>query len=93
MDSGAFYHIMIVPKPGIAPGEVESGMNLALDWLHYHENTWIVYSTSDIYKWRTRLEPIVNPGGELLICKLATITETQGWTYQYVWDWINQKRG
>lgn len=87
----AFYHIFIKPKAGVSMDQVESKMNLALDWYKYAEHSWVVKSSSDAAKWQTRLKSLVEPDGTLLILKLDP-SERQGWIAKGFWKWYKAAR-
>ena len=89
----SFYHVFIQPKKGITYDNVEKKMNLSLDWFRCTSSVWILYSTSRIDKWQERLRPLVDPDGNLFVCRLD-ITKRNGWMTDEFWNWIkkNQKR-
>jgi hypothetical protein len=87
----AFYHIYISPKSGVNQENIQEKMDLAIDWFHYHQRCWIVYTSSDADKWQRRLEPLVEPDGDLFICRLD-MTDCQGWMDKEFWAWIKSKR-
>lgn len=91
MDKAVFYHIYIVPKEGITQEEVEKKINLALDWFRYDNSVYVVYSTSDINKWMTRLRPIVEKDGRLFVCELNH-TNRNGWMNKSFWNWLRKQR-
>lgn len=87
-----FYHVFIVTKPNVKYQDLEAKMNLAVDWFRCNNNTWILYTSSDHNKWVARLRPLVEPEGDLFICRLDT-TKRNGWMTQEFWDWLGKKRG
>lgn len=89
--ASAFFHIFIKPRPGVSETKVTKRMNLALDWYKYSDYGWIVYTTSDAAKWQTRLKPLVEPGGNLLIFKLDS-SQRQGWMAKSFWEWLKKER-
>lgn len=86
-----FYNIFIQPKNGISEEQVEKVMNLALDWYRYSSMNWLVKSSSNINKWQTRLKPLVEPSGKLVILKLDP-SGRQGWMAKDFWDWYDDAR-
>ena len=86
---GDFYHVWIRPRKGISAEQVVERMNLAIDWIRYASNVWILYTTADEDKWQVRLKPLVEPDGELFICHLD-IQQRSGWMSQKFWEWIQQ---
>ena len=87
----SFYHIYLKPKSDVSEEQIEEKMNLALDWYKYAASCWVVKSSSDVAKWQTRLKPLVEPDGSLLILKIDP-TERQGWIAKGFWDWYKNAR-
>lgn len=87
-----YLHIYINPKDGVSNDQVETQMNLAVDWYRYASDSYIVYTTSDIAKWQGRLKPLVEPGGRLLIIEVK-VNSRNGWMTQDFWDWLKKPRG
>lgn len=83
------YHIYIRPKTGVTQNQVKEKMNLALDWYKYSEYSWIIKTSSDAAKWQTRLRPLVEPDGTLLIIKIDP-SQHQGWIAKGFWDWLKK---
>jgi hypothetical protein len=87
----SFYHIFIRPKSGVTDDQVVEKMNLAIDWYKYSKDNWLVKSSSNAAKWQTRLKPLVEPDGSLVILKIDP-SEKQGWTAKGFWDWYKNAR-
>lgn len=87
----SFYHVYLKPKPGITEEQVKEQMNLAVDWYKYADYCWVVKSTSEAGKWQTRLKPLVEPGGNLLILGMDPATR-QGWMAKGFWEWLTNAR-
>lgn len=85
------YHIFIRPKTGVTEEEVKKKMNLAVDWYKYSEYCWVVKTTSNATKWQTRLKPLVEPKGTLLILKIDP-SERQGWIAKGFWEWLKSDK-
>lgn len=83
------YHIFIRPKIGVTDEQVKEKMDLAVDWYKYSDYCWIVKTTSKAQKWQTRLRPLVDPGGALLIIKLDA-ADRQGWMAKNLWKWLRE---
>ena len=81
------FHIFIKPKNGITEDQVKAQMNLAVDWYKYSDYCWVVKTTSNPAKWQTRLKPLVETTGRLLIIKIDP-TERQGWMDKSFWAWL-----
>lgn len=88
---GKFYNIYIKPKEGVTTEQVETKMNLSLDWFRYDSNCYLTYSTSGIKKWHVRLKPLVQKGGRLFITEINP-KKKNGWMIPDFWDWINKER-
>jgi hypothetical protein len=91
MASAKFYHISLIPKDGVNSIAVEKKINLALDWIKYSETSWLVYSTSDVATWMTRLKPLAEPDGRLFICEL-NVKNRNGWMNKNFWEWLKKER-
>lgn len=91
MANGTFIHVYITPKNGVTREKVEEKMNLAVDWYRYTNHLYIVYTTSDIPKWQSRLQELVEPDGFMFICEF-NIRNYNGWMQQGFWDWIKKSR-
>ena len=90
MAKGVFYNVDASPKTGIKSEEIQEKLNLAVDWIFYDINHWIIYSMSDVEKWMTRLKPLIEPDGQLFICEI-NLTNHNGWMDQSFWDWIAKR--
>lgn len=86
-----FYHVYISPKKGITAQQVEEKMNLAVDWFRYTPNLWVLYTTLNEDNWQERLRPLVDPDGNMFICRLD-IRRHNGWMSKRFWDWIKTKQ-
>lgn len=89
--AAALYHIFLRPKFGVTPEQVMEKMNLAVDWYKYSDYCWVVNTTSNAAKWQTRLKPLVEPDGTLLILKLDP-SQRQGWIAKGFWEWLKKEK-
>jgi hypothetical protein len=87
----SYFHIFIRPKTGVTDETVKSKMDLAVDWFKYSEYCWVVKSTSSAAKWQTRLKPLAEGGGVLLIFKVD-LSERQGWIAKGFWTWLRGEK-
>jgi hypothetical protein len=87
-----FLHVFIKPKRGVTDEMVTEKLNLAIDWYKYAENCFVVKTTSDVSKWQTRLKPLVEPDGSLLILTVDP-TKRQGWIAKSFWEWLKKSVG
>ncbi len=90
MAKGNFMHVYINPKEGVTKEMVEAKMNLGVDWYRYMNNVYIVYTTSDIAKWQSRLQELVEPDGFMFICEF-NIQNYNGWMQEDFWNWIKKR--
>ena len=88
---GKFISIFINPKKGVATEDFEKKMNLAVDWYRYHDNAYVVYTTSSVDKWQERLLEFVKDDGILFICEL-NIEQRSGFMNTAFWDWLKKDR-
>ena len=84
-----FLHVFIKPKVGVSEDQIKQKMNLSIDWYKYSEYCWVVKTTSDVAKWQTRLKPLVEPDGTLLILAVDP-TKRQGWIAKGFWEWLTK---
>jgi hypothetical protein len=83
----SFFHIFLKPGDDVSNTQVKEKMNLAIDWYKYSDYCWVLKSTSTAQKWQTRLKPLVQNGGSLLILKLD-LSDRQGWLSKDFWKWL-----
>ena len=81
-----FLHIYLKPNTGVTYPQIQAKMNLALDWFKYGDS-WIVYSSSDLARWKSRLKPIAGGNGRYLICEIDP-TKRVGWMPKSFWEWL-----
>jgi hypothetical protein len=65
--------------------------DLAIDWMRYAPNCWIIYTNTDATGWYNRLVPHMTKKDRLFICEL-NMQNKQGWMDQWMWDWMNKTR-
>jgi hypothetical protein len=87
----SFYHIHIQRREDVTFDQVKEAMNIAVDWYRYNEREWILYTTSDAKTWYSRLQPLVEPGGEILIVKLD-VSDYWGTMPKGLWTWLSKTR-
>jgi hypothetical protein len=86
-----YFQIFIRPKQGVSQEQIEKKINLAVDWFRCDKNLYVIYTTSEVDKWKARLIELVKPEGVLFICKLD-ITVRQGWMVKTFWEWLKKDR-
>lgn len=87
----SFYHIYLQPQEGITQSQINDQIDLAIDWYKYAPNCWVVKSTSEIERWQTRLKPLVEPDGSLVVLKVDPWVR-QGWIAKGFWEWLKKAR-
>ena len=88
---GRFLHVYIKPNKESSKEQIETKLNLAIDWYRYANDLYIIYTTSDADKWQERLLQFVEDDGSLFLCQFE-INERNGWMSQDFWDWIKKPR-
>lgn len=86
-----FYQVYISPKKGITRDQIETVLNLAIDWFRYDDKCWILYTTSEAKKWYSRLQAFVEPGGNIMIIKLDP-SDYWGFMTKTLWAWIEKHK-
>ncbi len=86
---GQYLHISFNWKNRLKIDELIPTFNLALDWVRYAPNCWIVWTTSDVSKWYERLYRHLENGDTMLICNLDT-SRKQGWLPTWIWEWLDK---
>ena len=86
-----FLHVFIKPKVGVTGAQVEETMNKAVDWYRYSDYCWVVKTTSSLSVWQTRLKPLVESDGTLLILKIDP-AQRQGWIAKSFWTWLRESQ-
>ena len=61
-------------------------------WLRYSAGSWIVWTEKSVSDWYAIVKPHIATSEFVLIVGLD-MTERNGWQPQYIWDWIDSKRG
>ena len=91
MATAQFLVVYIKRANDVSYEELEKIMNLSQDWYRIQESVWVLYTTSDVDKWFTRLKPTIKESGRLFICKLDP-TIKQGWMDKGFWSWLARSK-
>jgi hypothetical protein len=86
-----FLHIYVKPNDGVTSAQVEEKLNKALDWYRYDANLFIVYSSSDLSMWKTRLKPVAGGSGYYFVCEID-VSKRVGWMPKSLWEWLRKDR-
>ncbi len=86
-----FLHISFNWKNRLKMTELESTFNLALGWVRYAPNCWIVDTTSDASRWYERLSPHLEKDDTMFICEL-NIDNMQGLLPKWIWEWFDKHK-
>lgn len=65
--------------------------NIAIDWLRYTPNCWVLYTTASADWWYERIRHHMTQPDRVFICEL-NIQNKSGWLDNWVWTWINKSR-
>lgn len=87
--SAQYLHISIDFKGDVNADALEEKFNLALDWIHYLPNCWIVRTSSSAERWLSRLAPLLDEKDLLLIIKVD-LSEKAARLPDWVLNWIKQ---
>ena len=82
-------HINLIRKPGITDEQIQKQMNLAVDWFKYSSTSWLIWTTSDIAKWKLRLDPLFRPKGIVFICEIDP-NNCDGFMNPEGWKWLRK---
>ncbi len=72
--------------------ELTPAFNLALDWLRYAPNCWVVWTSSSPEQWYERLRPYLTNNDHMFISTLDLRQGYYGWLPQWAWDWLSKAR-
>lgn len=84
-----FLHVYVIVQDGKTVEELESKLNIALDWFRYNRGVYVLYTTTAAETWKERLIDLVKPDGALFIAPLD-MTEFKGWMTKDFWEWIRK---
>lgn len=84
-----YLHISIDFNGEVDADALKAKFNLALDWIHYQPNCWIVRTSSSAEKWFNRLAPLLDEDASLLIIKVD-LSEKAARLPDWVSNWIKQ---
>lgn len=65
--------------------------SVAIDWIRYNSNCWILYTTTGPEWWYERIRHYMNTSDRVFICEIS-VSETAGWQEQWIWDWLSKPR-
>lgn len=73
--------------------ELEQLFNKALDWMHYSEYCWILYTTTEPDVWRDRIRQLggILPGDSFFICEFNPAFDS-GYMFDWAWNWLRKDR-
>ena len=91
MANADYLMVYIRRRDDAAYAELETKMNLSVDWFRIDENLWVLYTTSDAERWYARLSPLVKDSGRVFICRLD-VTNRQGWMGKSFWTWLKREK-
>lgn len=67
--------------------KLEPIFNVAIDWIRYAPNCWILRTTSDADTWFARLKPHMADGDQVFIAELdlSDSSKYSGWLDKWMW--------
>lgn len=89
MAKARFLSILVSVDSEHTASELKEAMNKSLDWFRLANNYYIAYSTASLDQWKSRLAPLVKPGGYFLVAPLD-LSEKRGYVTQAFWDWMKE---
>ncbi len=66
---------------------VESKLNLAIDWVKFAPNSWLLWTSSDPDKWNSRFKTFMKSGDRVFVCEVD-VSERSGVMPRSFWDFI-----
>jgi len=89
MAKARFLSVFVSVDPNHTAAELKEAMNKSLDWFRLADNYYIAYSTASLDQWKSRLTPLVKPGGYYLVAPLD-LSERRGYLTSAFWDWVKE---
>jgi hypothetical protein len=71
--------------------KIQESLNNAIDWVRYAPNCYLLYTTTDVPSWYSRLKEIVHADDSIFVVEI-NLTNRQGWLPKMVWEWIAKDR-
>lgn len=65
--------------------------NIAIDWIRYSPNCWILYTTTGADWWYERIRHHMTKKDRVFIAELD-LRDKAGWLDKWVWNWLNKSR-
>lgn len=84
---GKYYHLYLKKGSKVTDNQVAKKLNLAIDWFRYDDVCWVIYTTSSLERWKSRLTPLIGSNGRYLMSPMDVKTRI-GWMPKAFWDWI-----
>ncbi len=70
-------------------------LDIAVDWVRYAPQCWMLWTTSNAKVWHARLKPHLGANGGVLITEIDLSEPGEnysGFMRKLVWDWIERHR-
>ena len=83
------YHVFLERSRDVSDLDVKAKMDLAIDWLKYSGECWIVWTSVDKDKLKERFSPLVKPNGKLVLLKVDP-SEYGGFAASETWAWLRK---
>lgn len=81
------YLVAVQLSPQRTNADVERLLNSAKDWCRFGRHNWIIITSKSAKDWYERLQPVVDPGGELFISPVD-LSKAAGLMSEDFWDWV-----
>ena len=89
-DKSQFLHISFDLKGTVKHADLEKKFDLAIDWLMYAPNCWIVWTTSSPKKWYERLISVPGMDERNIFISEVNMETSYGQFLQWMWDWTKK---
>jgi hypothetical protein len=94
MARARFLHIGFQYHGVIDPASLTKTFDLAVDWMRYAPNCWLVYTTSEPATWYDRLFKVLpepKKQHSIFIVEI-NIAQRSGQLNNEAWDWLQKSR-
>lgn len=86
------YLLTINPQQIYSPDELKAKLDIAVDWVKLMPNVFLVFSTSDLDKWYSRLKPVLGDNQFFMADTNIEYKKCTGWLYESTWDSVKKIR-
>ena len=72
--------------------ELEGLFSAALDWVRYGNESWILYTTTELDTWRDRIRATKAVPGEVSFLLVEFGDYYSGYLHDWIWEWLHKSR-